>query len=327
MSVAATPAPAIPADVLALSGGVGGAKLARGLARVLPAGALTVVCNSGDDFRHLGLQICPDLDSVTYGIAGLADAERGWGRAGETWQFMDSLRGLGGPDWFNLGDRDLALHVWRTQQMQQGRSLSEITAEVCRHFGIGQRILPMSDSPVSTLLETDQGTLEFQDYFVRRRAAPRVAALRYVGADAAGLPGDLAFRISSGWSPACVVVCPSNPYLSIDPILAIPAWRDWLSGLSCPIVAVSPIVGGQALKGCAGKMLQEFGHEVSALSVARHYMGLIDGLVIDERDHGLLPAIEALAIAAKCSPTVMRDDTTRDALACQVLQFAALLRA
>jgi LPPG:FO 2-phospho-L-lactate transferase len=314
-------------DVLALSGGVGGAKLARGLARVLPAGALTVVCNSGDDFQHLGLQICPDLDSVTYGIAGLADAQRGWGRAGETWQFMESLRALGGPDWFNLGDRDLALHVWRTQRLQEGLSLSAFTAEVCQRFGIAQRILPMTDAPVRTLLETDQGTLEFQDYFVRRRAAPRVIALRYVGADDAGLPGDLAVRIRAGWSPACVVVCPSNPYLSIDPILAIPAWRDWLSGLSCPIVAVSPIVGGQALKGCAGKMLQEFGHDVSALSVARHYAGLIEGLVIDDRDHALLPDIETLALSVRCAPTVMRDDATRDALARDVLQFAATLRA
>ena len=314
-------------EVLALSGGVGGAKLARGLARVVPPGSLTVVCNSGDDFTHLGLQICPDLDSVTYGIAGLADAERGWGRSGETWQFMESLRGLGGPDWFNLGDRDLALHVRRTQRLRDGESLSAFTAEVCQQLGIAQRILPMSDAPVRTLLETDQGTLEFQDYFVRRRAAPQVTALRYVGAEDAGLPGDLAARIEAGWSPACVVVCPSNPYLSIDPILAMPAWRDWLSGLSCPIVAVSPIVGGQALKGCAGKMLQEFGQEVSALSVARHYAALIDGLVIDERDHALLPAIEALPLAACCAPTVMRDDATRDALARRVLQFAATLQA
>ena len=327
MNAAALQAPAFSGDVLALSGGVGGAKLARGLARVLPAGTLTVICNSGDDFRHLGLQICPDLDSVTYGIAGLADAARGWGRAGETWQFMESLKALGGPDWFNLGDRDLALHVWRTEQLQQGRSLSEVTADVCRQFGVDPCILPMSDAPVRTLLETDQGTLEFQDYFVRRRAAPRVSALRYVGAAEAPLPAGIAARIAAGWSPGCVVVCPSNPYLSIDPILAMPAWRDWLSGLSCPIVAVSPIVGGQALKGCAGKMLQEFGHEVSASSVARHYAGLVDGLVIDDQDRALLPAVEAVVQAALCAQTVMRDDATRDALARQTLQFAATLQA
>ena len=327
MTASDTRAPGITGDVLALSGGVGGAKLARGLARVLPAGKLTVVCNSGDDFQHLGLQICPDLDSVTYGLAGLADAERGWGRDGETWQFMDSLRRLGGPDWFNLGDRDLALHVWRTHRLGQGMSLSRVTAEVCAQFGITQCILPMSDAAVRTLLETDQGTLEFQDYFVRRRAVPRVTALRYVGAAEAGLPGEMAERIAAGWSPACVVVCPSNPYLSIDPILAMPAWRDWLFGLACPIVAVSPIVGGHALKGCAGKMLQEFGHDVSALSVARHYAGLIDGLVIDELDRELLPGVESVAGAAVCAPTVMRDDATRDALARQVLQLAATLQA
>lgn len=315
------------ARILALSGGVGGAKLARGLARVLPAGELCVACNTGDDFEHLDLSICPDLDSVTYALAGLADAERGWGRAGETWQFMAALRELGGPDWFNLGDRDLALHVWRSARLRAGATLSDVATEAARRLGIRQLLLPMSDERVRTQLHTDAGVLDFQDYFVARRAAPRVERVEYAGADAARLPGPLAAAIAAGWSPDAVVLCPSNPWLSIDPILAIPAWRDWLSGLACPIVGVSPIVGGQALKGCAAKMMREFGLEVSAAGVARHYGDLLDGFVLDALDAGHAPAIAAAGLSTACCDTVMRDDADRERVARTALDLAHALRA
>lgn len=314
------------ARILALSGGVGGAKLARGLSRVLPADELCIVCNTGDDFTHLDLSICPDLDSVMYSLAGLADAERGWGRAGETWQFMGALRELGGPDWFNLGDRDLALHVWRSARLRAGATLSAVTIEVAQRLGVQQLLLPMSDVPVRTRLHTDAGLLDFQDYFVARRAAPRVARVEYMGADRAPLPGPLVGAIAAGWSPDAVVICPSNPWLSIDPILAIPAWRDWLSGLGCPIVGVSPIVGGQALKGCAAKMMTEFGLEVSAAGVARHYGALLDGFVLDAVDARLAPALEASGLSTACCDTVMREDADRERVARVALELAQALR-
>ncbi len=314
--------PLTRARVLALSGGVGGAKLARGLGRTLPDWQLVVVCNTGDDFCHLGLTICPDLDSVTYALAGLADSERGWGRADETWQAMATLRALGGPDWFGLGDRDLGLHLWRTAQLRDGAPLSEVAAEAAVRLGVTQHLLPMSDEPVRTRLVTDVGTLDFQDYFVRRRAEPRVLAVDYAGAAGASLPAPLAAALASGWRPAVVVICPSNPYLSIDPILAIPAWRDWLTRLDCPIVAVSPIVGGQALRGCAAKMMREFGQAVSAVTVASHYGALLDGFVIDSIDAALAADVAALGLAVRALPTVMRDDADREALAAAVLDFA-----
>lgn len=310
------------ARILALSGGVGGAKLARGLGRTLRDWELVVVCNTGDDFTLFELEICPDLDSVTYAMAGLADAERGWGRADETWHAMATLRSLGGADWFSLGDRDLGLHVWRTARLRAGAPLSAVAVEAAARLGVAQHVLPMSDDPVRTRLVTDAGTLDFQDYFVRQRAVPRVHRLQYVGASEAGLPSPLAVARAAGWSPEAVVICPSNPYLSIDPILAIPAWRDWLTRLECPIVAVSPIVGGRALKGCAAKMMLEFGQDVSAATVARHYSGLLDGFVIDAVDAALATDLAAHGLEIRSLPTVMLDDADRDALARGVLEFA-----
>ncbi|MEZ5458239.1 MAG: 2-phospho-L-lactate transferase [Steroidobacteraceae bacterium] len=314
------------ARILALSGGVGGAKLARGLARVLGAGELCVACNTGDDFTHLDLAIWPDLDSVTYAVAGLADDERGWGRRGETWQFMAALRELGGPDWFRLGDQDLALHVWRSARLRAGARPSELAADVCARLGIAQTLLPMTDDTVRTRLHTDAGLLDFQDYFVARRAQPRVERIEYVGAATAGLPGPLSQAIAAGWQPEAVLLCPSNPWLSIDPILAIPAWRDWLSGLDCPIVGVSPIVGGQALKGCAAKLMAEFGLEVSAAAVARHYGALLDGFVIDRVDQALATSLRADGLGIATCDTVMRGDTDRERVACAALDLAAELR-
>ena len=225
-------------NVIALSGGVGGAKLARGLARILPPGALTVICNTGDDFEHLGLPISPDLDSVMYAMAGLADEQRGWGCLNETWSFMDAARTLGLPDWFNLGDRDLATHVSRRILLDSGATLSAATIELARRFGLAQQILPMTDDAVRTRLDTDAGTLDFQEYFVRRRSQPRVLRVHCDGAEAARPSLSLA-----GLRPGLIVICPSNPYLSIDPILAIPAWRQWLMrepARALPLVQSSP---------------------------------------------------------------------------------------
>ena len=266
--------------VLALTGGVGGAKLAHGLAQVLPAEALTIVCNTGDDFEHLGLTICPDLDSVTYALAGLEDRERGWGRAGESWQFLNTLRRFTEDAWFQLGDQDLALHLWRSDQLRRGRTLSEVTREVARRLGIGASIVPMSDQPVHTIVHSDAGTLSFQEYFVRERATPRVRHLEYAGADTAraSIAADL---LSAQAQPRAIVLCPSNPWLSIAPILAIPGWRRALDASDAPVVGVSPIVSGRALKGPTAKLMSELGLEVSALGIAQHYSGVLDGFVID----------------------------------------------
>jgi LPPG:FO 2-phospho-L-lactate transferase len=309
-------------QVVALSGGVGGAKLAAGLAAVLPPEELTVVCNTGDDFEPYGLYVCPDLDSVTYALAGLADEERGWGRAGESWAFMEALRGLGEEGWFSLGDRDLALHVWRTAELRAGKPLSAVTAAAARRLGVRHRILPMSDAPVRTRLRTDAGELEFQEYFVRRRAEPRVLGLHYAGSELADVPAGAAQWLD-GSPPRAIVICPSNPFLSIDPILSLRRWRHWVRKCAAPVVAVSPIVGGRALKGCAAKMMAELGHEVSALGIARHYVESVDGLVIDEQDAALAPAIEALGIACRVAPTVMHTVEDRQALARATLAFDA----
>ena len=309
--------------VLALSGGVGGAKLARGLARVLPPMSLTVICNNGDDFEHLGLRICPDLDSVVYALADLADRERGWGRAGESWEFMGALGALGAPTWFALGDRDLALHVWRNERLRRGETLTDITLDLTRRLGVPQRILPMCDTPAPTRLRTDQGELDFQDYFVRQRAQPRVTALHFP--NSAGSTPPASTQRCAEQRHDAILLCPSNPYLSIDPILAIPYWRNLLTTARCPVVAVSPIVGGRALKGCAAKMLQEFGHEVSALSIARHYGDLLDGIIIDDQDAALRQVIEALGIECCTAQSVMHDDADRDALARATLHFARQL--
>ncbi len=309
-------------SVVALSGGVGGAKLARGLARVLPAGDLCVIANTGDDFTHLGLTIAPDFDSILYAIAGLSDAQRGWGRAAETWHALETLRNLGGPDWFALGDRDLGLHLWRSERLRGGATLGAVARELATAFGLKQHLLPMSNAPVRTRLRTSEGLLDFQHYFVRRRCEPVVLGIEFEGAATAAVCEDLATLMGGGRAQA-IVLCPSNPYLSIDPILAVPGWRDWLREQACPIVAVSPIVGGEVLKGCAAKLMREFNQPVAATTIARHYAGLIDVLCIDSRDAALAPQIEALGMRCMVTQTVMTDDASREALARQVLVAAA----
>ena len=318
--------------ILALAGGVGGAKLAAGLQSALdrPEDLLTVV-NTGDDFEHLGLTICPDLDTVMYTLSGRANPETGWGLAGESWNFLEALGALGGEDWFRLGDRDLATHVERTRRLRAEETLSRVTSDLCGRLGVPSRVAPMSDDPVRTVVETPDRDLPFQEYFVRRRCEPAVRGFRFEGAAAARMSAALEAALTDPTLEA-VVICPSNPYLSIDPILAVPGVRAALAGSAAPVVAVSPIVGGRAIKGPAAKIMEELGVEVSAAAVAARYRDLLDGFVLDETDRALAAAIESEGAASARAPlqvtveqTVMRTGEDRTRLAAQVLGFARLL--
>jgi LPPG:FO 2-phospho-L-lactate transferase len=304
--------------VVALSGGIGGAKLALGLSRVMPAGDLVVVANTGDDFEHLGLSISPDLDTIMYALAGLDDPQRGWGRRAETWTFMAALAALGGETWFQLGDGDLATHVERTRRRGAGETLSAITADFCRRLTIGPRLVPMSDDRVRTRLLTDQGWLDFQDYFVRRRCAPTVRDLAYDGA-ATARPHPEVLAALADPRLRTVVICPSNPFVSIEPILAVRGLREAIAGCAAPVVAVSPIIGGRAVKGPTAKMMAELGLPVSAAAVARRYRDLLDAYVIDHADAA--DAAE-LGIAATVAHTLMTTLDEREALARHVLATA-----
>ena len=308
--------------VLALAGGVGGAKLARGLASALRPAQLTVAVNTGDDFEHLGFPVSPDLDTVMYTLAGRANPDTGWGVAGETWSFMAALADLGGETWFRLGDRDLATHAMRRRLLEDGKTLSQATAALCEALGVRHRVVPMSDAPVRTVVETGEGALPFQDYFVRRRCEPRVTGFRFEGI-ARAPPAPLLAAALADPGLAAVAICPSNPYVSVDPILALPTVAARLAARAAPAVAVSPIVGGRAIKGPAAKMMAELGAEASALGIARHYGARIDGMVIDEADAALVPAIRALGVAVHVAPTVMRDAAGSRALAEETLAFAA----
>jgi LPPG:FO 2-phospho-L-lactate transferase len=301
--------------IVALAGGIGGAKLALGLSRVLPPERLTVVVNTGDDFRHLGLDICPDLDTVMYTLAGIANPATGWGLADETWSFMQALAKLGGDTWFQLGDRDLATHVERTRRLAAGATLSDVTAALASRLGVRHRIVPMSDQPVRTIVMAGRERHAFQDYFVRLHCAPELTGIAYEGADAAApSPGMLA--VMRGAQPAeGIIICPSNPYLSVGPMLAVPGVRKWLEQRTFPVVAVSPIVAGDAVKGPLAKILRERGEEVSPASIADYYRGLIDVLVLDEADAGYSDAVEQRGMTAAVAPTVMRDLQDRERLA------------
>ena len=275
--------------VVALAGGVGGAKLADGLAGVLEPGELTVIVNTGDDFEHFGLKICPDLDTVCYNLAGLYNPETGWGRADESWASAEEVAALGGPTWFRLGDRDLAAHLERTRRLKAGETLSEITADFCRAWGIEARVLPMSDQPVPTIVLTEEGEIAFQEYFVARRCEPRVTGFRFENIlQSRPAPGVLkAIREAE-----VVVICPSNPWVSIDPILGVPGVREALT--SAQVVAVSPLIGGKALKGPAAKMFAELEIEPTAAAVARHYGNLLNGFVLDNLDKNLTKLLSCL---------------------------------
>ncbi|MBV8119451.1 MAG: 2-phospho-L-lactate transferase [Alphaproteobacteria bacterium] len=301
--------------VLALSGGIGGAKLALGLSRVLPPGTLMVVANTGDDFEHLGLQISPDLDTLLYTLGGIDNPETGWGRRDETWTFMGALEALGGETWFKLGDGDLATHVERTRRRRAGESLSAITDDFRHRLRISSRLLPMSDDPVRTRLLTDEGWLDFQDYFVRRRCAPSVRTIVFDGAGAARPQPDFVAALADA-DLRMVVICPSNPLISIDPILALEGVRDALRACRAPVVAVSPIIDGRAVKGPTAKMMAELGMPVDAGSVARHYRDILDHYIIDEAD---LAGVGGLDAATTVTRTLMENIADREALARVVL--------
>jgi LPPG:FO 2-phospho-L-lactate transferase len=305
--------------IVALAGGVGGAKLADGLARVL-GDRLVVVVNTGDDFEHLGLHISPDLDTVMYTLAGIADPERGWGLRDESWTFMEQVSRLGGPDWFRLGDRDIATHAIRTNRLRAGDTLTAVTADLCRALGISSQLLPMSDQPVRTKVHSGGLTLPFQDYFVRLRCAIPVERLSFDG-DAAAHLNPLVDAMRGAEAPEAIIICPSNPYLSVDPILSVPAMRGWIKHTGAPVIAVSPIVGGAAIKGPAAKIMQELGVQPSVTSVAAHYRGLIDGLVIDTIDDVHVADIQAMGIATNVTGTVMRSIEDRTTLAQSCLTF------
>jgi LPPG:FO 2-phospho-L-lactate transferase len=309
--------------IVALAGGVGGAKLADGLAALIGRD-LTVIVNTGDDFEHLGLNISPDLDTVMYTLAGVANPETGWGIAGESWNFLDQLARIGGPAWFRLGDRDLATHVMRSQRLRQGDRLTAVTAELCRQLGIAAQVLPMSDQPVRTMVHTAEGPLAFQEYFVGRHCDVSVTGFVFDGIMQSRPTGEMRAALDDPALKA-IIVCPSNPFVSIDPILAVPGLRDLLGLRHVPIVAVSPIIGGAAVKGPAAKMMRELGHEVSAVTVASRYRGLLSGMVIDEADAGLAAEIDALGMAVRVLPTLMRSAADRRALAQACLDFAGSL--
>lgn len=308
------------ARVLALSGGVGGAKLVLGLSRILKPKQLVICANTADDFTHLGLRVCPDLDTIMYTLAGINNQQQGWGIAGESWQFMQSLRRLGGADWFNLGDQDLATHVLRTDGLARGLSLTRVTSNLCHRLNVGQCLLPMSDQSVATVLDTDEGTLSFQDYFVRRRCQPAVQAYRFAGVESARPQPEL-LSLLGGSDLAGVVICPSNPFVSVEPILALPGMRLALQQCKAPVIAVSPIVGGKALKGPAAKMMRELRQPASALQVARFYRGLVDGMVVDTIDGGEAAAIKSMGMACLVTPTVMRSLQDKSSLAERLLQW------
>ena len=310
--------------IVALAGGVGGARLAVGLAAVLPPSQLSVVVNTGDDFEHLGLHVSPDLDTVMYTLAGVNNPQTGWGRADERWQFMAALKELGGADWFNLGDRDLAVHVLRTQALRAGLTLSEVTADLAQRFGIRHALLPMTDAPVRTRVRTAKGELAFQDYFVRERCRPRVQGFRFVGSRSA-TPAPALRKLMRSGKVTGLVICPSNPFVSVAPILAVPAIRAWLRQRDFPVVAVSPIVGGAALKGPAAKMMRELKLDASAAGIARHYGRLVDGWVIDRADAKLQSAIETMGRRVLVTDTIMRDRRKSTTLAREVVGFTRLL--
>jgi LPPG:FO 2-phospho-L-lactate transferase len=269
--------------VVALCGGIGGAKLALGLYNILEPGMLTLIVNTADDFEHLGLHISPDLDTVLYTLSGVADPGRGWGRADETWNFMTELGQLGGETWFRLGDRDLATHILRTAWLRGGKSLSDFTKLTAHALGISAKILPMTDHPVRTIVETVEGDLAFQDYFVRRRCEPAVRRIRFDGA-AEAKPSPEATDALSGPDVRAIVICPSNPYLSIDPILAVPGVVCAIKNAAAPVIGVSPIIDGNAVKGPTAKIMLELGRAVNTETIVTHYRDLIDALVIDESD-------------------------------------------
>lgn len=307
-------------NVLAITGGVGGAKLALGLARLLEPDQLSFAVNTGDDFEHLGFEIAPDIDTLVYTLAELANPDLGWGRRDETWNFMSALETLGGETWFRLGDRDLALHVTRTGMLKAGATRTEATAAIARALGVRHAILPMSDDPVRTTVHTENGPLAFQHYFVRDRCAPAVTGFEFRGSETAQ-PNPLILELIARADG--IVICPSNPFVSVDPLLSLPGMRAALQNAAAPVVAVSPIIGGSAVKGPTAKMMRELRVPTSAEQIAAHYGDLLDGFVLDQQDAELQPRIAVSTIVAQTLMITLRD---RMDLAATVLRLIDDLR-
>ncbi|GAC1448127.1 MAG: 2-phospho-L-lactate transferase [Ktedonobacterales bacterium] len=308
--------------IVALAGGVGGAKLAHGLMLAAPAQPPRVIVNTADDFELFGLRISPDLDTVLYTLAGLANPETGWGVAGDTFTTLEMLGRYGEQTWFRLGDRDFATHVLRTQRLRAGQTLTEVTAGLARALGVEAALLPMCDEPVATQIETADGLLAFQEYFVRRHQADTVRGVRFAGVETARVPDGVRAVYADA---SLIVFCPSNPIVSIGPLLAVPGMRDLISQAPAPKVAVSPIVGGRALRGPADRMLAGLGHEVSPVGVARLYQGLIQGMVIDTVDGDRRAEIEALGMRVLVTGTIMAGAADRRQLATEVMAFGRAL--
>lgn len=309
--------------IVALAGGVGGAKLAYGLYRALGE-RLAVVVNTGDDFVYWGLTVCPDLDTVLYNLAGINNPEFGWGLAGESHAALAMMRRYGGESWFSLGDGDLATHLLRTERLRSGLNLTQVTFALRTALGITAELLPMSDQPVRTMVHSDEGVLPFQRYFVQRRCQPRLLSLDFAGIEAAQPSPQVLAALDKA---SAVILCPSNPYLSLDPILLLPGLAERLRAFAGPVVAVSPIVGGQAIKGPAAKIMAELGVEVSALAVAQHIAGRIrlDGFVLDTVDARLAGAVASLGITPLVTDTIMHDAASKERLARAVLMLTTKL--
>ena len=303
--------------IVALAGGVGGAKLAFGLQATLAREELLIVVNTGDDFEHLGLYICPDLDTVTYTLAGCANPETGWGMAGETWHCLSALRALGAEIWFQLGDNDLATHIERSRRLREGETLTQVSTWLAKQRGVRTGIIPMTDDPVRTIVRTDIGALAFQDYFVRRRCEPILVGIEFCGAKEAR-PHPRFLQALTNPGLRAVIICPSNPFLSIAPLLALPGVRDLLEQISAPVIAISPLVGGLALKGPAAKIMKELGVSPSPVGIAAHYAPFLDALVIDYADESKRPSTPITLVTS----TVMKNDQDRIRLAKEVVRFA-----
>jgi LPPG:FO 2-phospho-L-lactate transferase len=302
--------------LVVLTGGTGGAKLIEGLAAEIDPSELTIICNSGDDAVFHGLYVAPDIDTITYTLAGLSDSEKGWGIRGDTFTTLEQLRRLGNDAWFNLGDKDLATHIMRTKLLNEGIKLSEVTERIHRQLGVHSRILPMSDDRVETRVQTAQGELSFQEFFVKERWAREVNSVRFVGADQAQPALGVLDAIQSA---EAIIVCPSNPITSIGPILAVPGIRNALKEASTPVVGVSPIIGGAAISGPAHKLMVASGFEASALGIAEYYADFLDTLLIDDEDCAAVPAVEAVKVMPICSDIRMGDSAAKRRLAREVL--------
>ena len=313
-----------PGSFTLLSGGVGGAKLALGLDRILQPGQLEIIANTGDDFEHLGLPVCPDIDTLIYTLAGVADPDKGWGLANESWAFMRAVEELHGPAWFSLGDRDLETHAHRRVLLREGLSLTAATRQLCDLHELRSRVLPMSDSKVSTHIRTSSEIIDFQNYFVRLKAEPEAVGFEYRGSETAQATQAVLDALSHP-DLAAVLIAPSNPWLSIDPILSLSDICSAVNNVRAPVIAVSPVIGGTAVKGPTAKLMRELGLTVGNPAIAEHYAGVIDGLIIDSADAAEAPAVEALGIRVAVTDTLMQRVEEKTALAGFALDFAHAL--